>query len=629
MAAVGFSFPSPLDVLARSRNFRELEASALEALVAVSEPYELPAGKTLFRSGEPFAQVVYIVYGGQVRQRWLGGDEHDAHLGDILGLANYLDGAPHNSTAEAVTHCALLGIAAETLHQLEQDNSVLFNWFSRLVAQKIRDRNPVRDINRGALAQPVRNMMTAPVTTCPPQTRLNEALHLMRERHISSLVVTDADQKLLGLLTHADLSEAMLLHQAQPDDAIRDAYHRPQTVEPDTPLWRTQDIQQQHRAKYVVVVDNGVPIGLVSQTDILSTLLTSPGILIPHITQAQSLRELAILKTRLVEEATHVRETNRWARDAVRFLSETHLAIQRRVIDLTLEQIKRAGKGEPPLPFALLIMGSGGRKEMTLDPDQDNGLIIADAPEAGDLAVLTWFERFADHLNINLAEVGYRLCPGDIMARNPHYRHTLTQWKAQIDTLVDRPSEEAARGSNIIFDFNTLYGDDDLTADLWRHALKRVHDNRRLLTRMAEDDARGRPALGLFNQLVATTRDEAGAHIDLKRNGLRLIADATRILALNAGVTVQNTTDRLDALVRAGVFTETFSASVGDAYDAILDLLVSHQIDQAQAEQPFDTLLDPKALSEPSRVRLRLAMRIVKRLQERLQKTFGVTVYSR
>ena len=272
-------------------------------------------------------------------------------------------------------------------------------------------------------------------------------------------------------------------------------------------------------------------------------------------------------------------------------------------------------------------MGSGGRKEMLLHPDQDNGIVIADGPEATSPAVTAWFERFAQRLNANLDEIGYPLCPGDIMARNPGYRMPLAQWKKQIDHLVDRPTEQAARWSNILFDFDTLYGDDQLTADMWRHVRHRVQDNRRLLKRMAEDDARGRPALGMFNQLVATSRDASGSHIDLKRNGLRLIADATRIMALYAGVAAQNTHDRLAGLVRVGQFSEAFSASVADAYDALLDLLLTHQTQQAHAGEPFDTRLDPKGLTEQSRVRLRLAMRVIKRLQERLQKRFGVTVY--
>jgi CBS domain-containing protein len=264
---------------------------------------------------------------------------------------------------------------------------------------------------------------------------------------------------------------------------------------------------------------------------------------------------------------------------------------------------------------------------MLLHPDQDNGLILAELAEAHLSAVQTWFERFGQQLNENLAAIGYRLCPGDIMVRNPRYRQTLGQWQAQIDVMADRPTAKAARWSNIVFDFATLYGDDTLTVALRRHLLDAVQTHHRLLRRMVEDDARGRPALGFFNQLIATTRDATGAHIDLKRHGLRLIADAVRIFALHAGVAAPNTTDRLAALIRVGTLSEAFSTSVGNAYNTFLDLLLAHQIEQARAGIPPDTLLNLKALAEQERTPLRLAMRIVKRLQDRLQETFGVNVY--
>ncbi len=627
MAVAGFSFPSRTDILKHTYSFKSLEPEALKGLIASAETYTIKAGQTLFRAGEPFGNVVFILYAGHMRQRWQSGDEQDVGLGDVLALANHLDHAPHGSTAEALTDCALLGLSSSVLEQLERDHASLFNCLNRIIARKLRARSPAQDINRGALAQPVRHVMTSPIAICAPHIPLREALNMMHERRIGSLAVTGSDDKLLGILSHAGLAEAMLLHEAKPDDPVIQAAQRPPTVEPDTPLWKAQDIQQRQRAKYLVVIDRETPIGMVSQTDILGTLITSPSTLLPHIAQAQDVTELAELKARLAGEASEIREANHWARASVRFLSETHCAIQRRVIDLTLIEMQQEGEGKAPLPFAILIMGSGGRKEMLLDPDQDNGLIIQDHPTAAEPAVQAWFQRFSERLNIQLANVGYRLCAGDIMMRNPEYRHTQTAWQQEIDSMLGRPTEEAARRSNIFFDFATLYGDDSLTAALWRHVLDGVQDNHRLLMRMAEDDARGRPALGMFNQLVATSRDAAGAHIDLKRNGLRLIADATRTLALHKGIAAQNTTDRLDALVRAGVFSESFSASVVDAYDALLDLLLNHQIRQAQAGAQFDTLLDPKSLTEQSRVRLRLAMRIVKRLQERLQQTFGVNVY--
>ena len=616
------TFSSPVDVLAQTESFRTLDRPTLELLVNAADIAQVGRGHTLFQIGEPFGQVVYILYAGRLRKRRRNGEEEEAYPGEWLGLTNYVDRTPFGFTAEAMTDCTVLGLDTDTLDQLEQNHPSLFNCLNHIIVHRLRTHGPVHGIDRGTLAQPVRGMMTTPVTSCAPDMPLRDALALMRQRNIGSLVVTGADEKLVGMLTRADLAEAVLVHEAQPGDPIQPAAcQKPHTITPETPLWKAQDIQQQQGAKYVVVVDEDRPVGVVSQTDILHALIAHSGLLGPHIEQSETLQELAELKARLVEEAVHIREANRLAHASVRFLSETHLALQRRVVDLTLQDMP----GEPPLPFAILITGSGGRKEMLLDPDQDNGLIIAESPQAHEPGVQSWFADFSNRLNENLNEVGYRLCPGEIMARNPMFRRRLGDWKNWINSLADRPTEQAARWSNILFDFDTLYGDDSLTVSLRQHVLDSMRAQPRLLTRMAADDARSRPALGFFHQLVVTSRDASGAYIDLKRNGLRLIADATRILAVQAGISAQNTMDRLSALVRTGTLAESLSTSAGDAHEVLLELLLAHQIEQAQAQQPIDTQVDSKRLTEQNRVRLRLAMRIVKRLQDRLQGSFGVT----
>ena len=615
---------SPSDILAHTAHFNDLPASTLEALVSAAETCQVETGGVLFRAGDPFGNVIYILCAGRMRRYYGSGEEEEITPGSIIGLNNYVERVPFSSTVAAVTDCTLLAITVEAFEQLEHAYPSLANSLHRILSHKLRDRAPLRDIPRGALAQPVRSIMTTPIASCTPQLPLREVFTFMRERDIGSVVITENAHTFLGLVTRADLADAVLLQNAQPEDALQSITWPPtQTVNGDTPLWKVQDIQQQQRAKYVVVVEANQPIGVVSQTDIVRTLITSPGTLASDIGQAATLQELIALKERLPDEAAYIRETHRRARDAVRLVSDMHLAIERRVITLTLETMKQQGEGEPPVPFAVLVMGSGGRREMLLNPDQDNGFILADTPEAEHPHVQSWFTHFAECMNTNLAEVGYALCPGDIMARNPMYRHTLSQWQHQVERIVSQPSEESARWSNTVFDFATLYGDDSLTAALRQYAFAAIHARPGVLTRMVADDARARPALGFFHQLVATTRDASGARIDLKRQGMRLIVDAARILALQAGVTVQHTPARLEALVRAGSVSSVLSTSVNDAYDVILDFLLAHQIEQTRTGLQPDPFLDLKALTEQQRVMLRLAMRIVKRLQDRLQEAFG------
>lgn len=628
MSELRKDLPTPLDILAGTRSFRGLDAEALRAFVAAAEPHDVAAGTILFRAGDAYCRCVYVLLSGNMVMRRPTGEEVEIQIGDFLGLANYLDEEPHLSTALAVTSSVVLRVSADRLKALEATQPALFNALNRIIAQKLRIRSPVRSISAGVLAKPVSNVMRSPVVSCGPQITLRQAFEMMRERRVGSLVAVDADQRLLGILTFAGLAEATLLQGAQPHDSImKAACELARTITPDTPLWRAEELQQQYRAKYLIVVDGETPVGMVSQTDITRVLTSQPSILSAQIPQVESIEELTELARHLPEVASAARDEHRRPSAAVRHLSETHLALQRRAVELTLAWMQEKGHGEAPVPFAVLIMGSGGRREMLLNPDQDNGLILADAPETESDSVQAWFERFSKRLNKNLDRIGYILCPGDIMARNPMFRKSLRHWKDQVRHIAEKPTVKAARWANVVFDFDTLYGDEGLTTELRRHVLSELQARQRLLKMMADEDAEGRPAIGFFNQLVTTTEDEQGKKIDIKRNGLRIIADAARIFALQNGIAVQNTTERMTSLVRVGKLSGDFSASVREAYEELVDLLLSHQLRQARRGKTLDKLVDPASLSEQSRATLRMAMRAVKRFQDRLADDYATDIF--
>jgi CBS domain-containing protein len=144
---------------------------------------------------------------------------------------------------------------------------------------------------------------------------------------------------------------------------------------------------------------------------------------------------------------------------------------------------------------------------------------------------------------------------------------------------------------------------------------------------MVEDDAEGRPAVGLFNQLLTSHDARHKGKIDIKRNGLRLVADAARIYALHAGLPETNSRRRLKALVHQGVLNRDLVDSVLDAFEELLDLLLMHQVEQLEQGLAPDKFIDPDALSWQTRAVLRVSMRAIKRLQDQLQGQFGRTVF--
>ncbi len=631
----GSGHASILEMLSGTQTFSGVDHAALNALIEKSTVHKMNPGDVMFRPGDEYKNTIFIPYLGNMRLRRKTGLEDDVPPGEFIGLANYLDNATYASSAIATTAARVLEISADDFHQLERDFPSLFDALNRIIANKLRERSRERGINSGILAQPISNIMKSPVATCTKDTTLLEAFNIMKERKIGSLVVTADDGHMIGVLTFPGLAKAALEKGALGSDKILDdACQAAVSLDPDSPIWEAEEVLRQTNAKQLIILEQGLPIGIVSVTDILRRLISRPSALMTQIPQAVSTKELQTLFSLLNETAADAQDEHHRPSAAVRYLSDTHLALQRRSIELTLEWMESKGYGKPPCGFAILIMGSGGRKEMMLDPDQDNGIIIQDGPEYETEEAKAWFQQFCKRMNRNLDRVGYFLCPGEIMARNPLYQKSLSQWKKQITTMIEMPSEKGARWSNILFDFDTLYGDDRLTTELRRHLLSEIKRNPKLLQMMVEHDAEGSPAIGMFNRLITTKTISTGSTnsktidvIDIKRNGLRIIADAARIFALQQGVAVQNTTDRLTALLRIGKLSNDMRESVSEAYEELLDMLLTHQIQQAEKGEKLDKAINPEELTPQTRSTLRMAMRAVKRFQDSLRDEFSADLF--
>lgn len=582
---------------------------------------QLQRDDTLFRAGEQYQGAIFLLLKGSAGAQYPNAPLKQLKPGAWLGLPNLLDHSPYASTTLILENAEFLRIEAASTADLEQAAPGLLPVLRRIIAERMREGAAAGTGLSGALAQPVRLAMKAPLSTCECTLSLREAYQIMRARGMGSLGVLDPDGKLLGILTHASMAEALLEKNARPEDPVcqTETYEHSHVIAPDTPLWQAEEAQRQHRAKYLVVVENGQPLGILSQTDILKTLFAQRGALLAKIQSAQSLQPLRALYLRMADVAREAQQTHHHISAAVRSISDTHLALQRRCIDLTRAEIE-AEFGPPPAEYALLIMGSGGRREMLLNPDQDNGLIIGPCDDTDQAK--RWFQHFSERVNQRLDEVGYILCPGDIMARNPLFHKMLDEWRQQFAHVAAKPTEKAARWANIMFDFTLLHGDGRLVEELRSYLLSLLAKQPRLLTMMVRDDAEGRAPLGLFNRLLTETDAEHRGKIDIKRNGLRIIADAARIFSLRAGIGATHTADRLDALMREGVLKPELAESVSAAYDGLLGLLLAHQIRQLDADEPLDKYIAPDKLSFHNQETLRLALRTVRRFQEELQSRF-------
>src|SRR6185369_6992933 len=93
--------------------------------------------------------------------------------------------------------------------------------------------------------------------------------------------------------------------------------------------------------------------------------------------------------------------------------------LSHRVMENVFADMEAAGMMRPPVPFALISMGSDGRKEQTLITDQDNLIVYGDG---GGEAADRYFTEFSIRLVDGLEEAGFMRCTGNIMPTNQTWR---------------------------------------------------------------------------------------------------------------------------------------------------------------------------------------------------------------
>jgi CBS domain-containing protein len=273
----------------------------------------------------------------------------------------------------------------------------------------------------------------------------------------------------------------------------------------------------------------------------------------------------------------------------------------------------------PAARWCWLGLGSEGRLEQTLATDQDNGLVFSasDDGEARDLREL--FLPFARAANEALAECGFPLCDGEVMAGNPRWCLSQSEWLESFATWVRTPEPEALLNASIFFDFRPLAGAGELATGLRSALAELTRGNEIFLRMMTANALAASPPLGRLRDFV--TDGGSGGTIDLKKYGSRLFVDAARIMALGAGAVETSTAARLQRMAADGIMPVSDAEAAVHAFHALQGIRFAVQA-AAAAGGTAANQVAPQDMNEFDRRVLLEALRQARALQQRLKTRF-------
>ena len=108
------------------------------------------------------------------------------------------------------------------------------------------------------------------IVTAPSDMTVSDAALLMREKHIGAVIVVE-NAKLAGIFTERDaLFRVVAEGRDSKTTVLADVMTRnPQTVKPDQPFSVALQMMYGGKFRHVPVVENGLPVGIISARDAL------------------------------------------------------------------------------------------------------------------------------------------------------------------------------------------------------------------------------------------------------------------------------------------------------------------------------------------------------------------------
>lgn len=440
----------------------------------------------------------------------------------------------------------------------------------------------------------------------------------MRAAGEAAAVVTDAAGRVLGLLTAEDLLERALF-TLEPDQPVATILRRRvPALHEDDRLYHALAEMRRQRLAWLPVVDAAErPIGLLRRQDVLAHPLAWAFGLLDAAVPGASADIRPEVKAAQAPLATALLADGQPAMSVIAFINELNEDIMCAVLRQALEAMAGDGWGEPPVQFALLVMGSAGRKESLLHPDQDNGLILSDYLDSEHDRIDRYFIELAERFTRMLDAVGFPLCKGHVMATNPLWRKTLSQWQAQVTGWARSRSNEAIMFTDIFFDFRAILGPPRLATALRNHVTETARNNLPFLAQISWQQREQASGVDLFGRPIAEDGPARDA-IDLKLRATKPLVEIVRLLALKSGVEATGTLARLAGLAEAGQLVPEDAKGHGEDLAFLLELLLRHHLERVAAGRTPDNFIQPEGLGRVARERLAHIFRALDRLRLRL-----------
>ena len=453
----------------------------------------------------------------------------------------------------------------------------------------------------------------------PARATLAEAAAAMNEASSDCVFVGDDDAGIVGIVSERDIVRQVRIPVTSPtrvrEMKLATIMSSPViTVSADDFMHVALGRMSRFDIRHLGVLDeSGMLVGWVSSRELVRQRVTGALVIGDHLATAEGADDLAAGLRMLPTLAASLTREGVAGQDIAAVISGQYRAALREAVRLAEAMMREEGRGDPPVEYAVLVLGSAARGESLLAADQDHAILFADS--ADDEANRAWFMELGGHVADILDVAGIPYCSGDVMSRNANWCRSLAGWRQAISGWVRRASPRDLMNVDIFFDFRLAHGSVPLASQLQAAMSGRAARRGAFLKQLAQNVANH----GGGRTLLGGLRTEDGRFNMKAHLGLPLV-ETLRVLSISRGIEARSSAARAAALVaRDDIPPEV--GRLGEDVAVVLRLVLRQQIADIAAGQPPGVKIDLKQLSDAETSLVKSIAGTVSRLETLLTDT--------
>ena len=585
----------------------------------------------VFSENEEKHDCFYVVHKGAIALRTGIQNEilNICDEGDVFGLRPIIANENYQMEANAYEECILYAITFHVFKPYALENKAVGNFLIESFASNTIQ--PYSQNNRGKLygedtfnftnkildLQPIK--YSKKLITCNALSSAKNIAEIMIENNVGAILVVE-DTLPIGIITDKDLRNKIVTGEHPITITASEIMSTPVITYPKKiTVTQAQMAMMKSDISHLCLTKDGTintkAVGMLSKHDIIVSLGNNPAVLIKAIKRAKNYKEIKKIRANIMQLLKGYLDQNIPILLTSKIITELNDACIKQVIKIALNKMD----APPPVKFSFLALGSQGRSEQLLQTDQDNALIYEDVPEELELATKNYFLELSTHINTGLFTIGYEYCPAEMMASNPKWCLSLSQWKNLVTHWITNTGKTEVLLSFIFFDYSLSYGDSELANSLSEYILKNINENPIFYTHLASGALQNPSPTGFFREFLLEQDGAYKDFFDIKSRALMPLSDAARVLILSHSVkSISNTVERFEKLAELERNESEFFLACAYSFKTLLKFRTK----QGLLHNDSGRYIALNTLTKEEKIKLKNTFKTIRELQEFISRRF-------